>query len=100
MSHYVCHALSGGVSQRVKSDTELSHQAIGKTLYILDDPITGLHFAQGRKLSASGGAGAKHGYPLAARKLAVLYNLHPKLPEDYIKKYLQMPYPVHANHSR
>jgi excinuclease ABC subunit A len=45
-----CTTLSGGESQRIKLSSELSKRDTGRTLYVLDEPTTGLHFEDIRQL--------------------------------------------------
>ena len=56
--------LSGGEAQRVKLSTELSKKSTGNTLYLLDEPTTGLHFHDIQKLLKSFNALIKKGHSI------------------------------------
>ena len=72
--------LSGGEAQRVKLATELAKRSTGKTLYILDEPTTGLHFADVDKL-----VGVLHRLVEAGNSVVVIeHNLDVIKTADYI----------------
>ena len=72
--------LSGGESQRVKLSSELAKRSTGKTVYILDEPTTGLHFEDVRKLLL-----VLHGLVLKGNTVIVIeHNLDVIKTADYI----------------
>ena len=70
--------LSGGESQRVKLATELARKSTGKTLYIMDEPTTGLHFSDIQKLMSivSSLVEKKHTVLIIEHHLDVIANAH------------------------
>ena len=72
--------LSGGEAQRVKLATELAHRGTGKTLYILDEPTTGLHFDDIKRLLHVLGALVEKGNTVAV----IEHNLDVIKSADYI----------------
>ncbi len=73
-------SLSGGEAQRVKLATELSKRSTGKTVYILDEPTTGLHFADVEKLIRILQRFAEHGNTV----IVIEHNLDVIKTADYI----------------
>ena len=74
--------LSGGEAQRIKLATELSRKSTGKTIYILDEPTTGLHFEDVAKLNA-----ILHQLVEGGNTVVVIeHNLDVIKTADYIKK--------------
>ena len=72
--------LSGGEAQRVKLSKELSRRATGKTVYILDEPTTGLHFHDIRKLLNSFNHLISYGHSI----IVVEHNIELIKSSDYI----------------
>ena len=72
--------LSGGEAQRVKLATELSRRSTGKTVYILDEPTTGLHFYDVEKLLKSFDALLAKGHSI----VVVEHNLDVIKTADYL----------------
>lgn len=72
--------LSGGEAQRIKLATELSRRSTGKTIYILDEPTTGLHFADVHKLTEILGRLTKEGNTV----VVIEHNLDVIKTADYI----------------
>ncbi|MDI6774524.1 MAG: excinuclease ABC subunit UvrA [Verrucomicrobiota bacterium] len=72
--------LSGGEAQRIKLSAELSRKATGRTLYLLDEPTTGLHFADTQKLLK-----VLHGLCEAGNTVVVIeHNLDVVKTADYV----------------